>query len=390
MSPRAAVASMRGMDETKTIHRLERRTDRRVLAGVAGGLGDRFGVSPGWFRLAFILSAFAGGMGVAVYVLLWFLMPRADLPRSAAQQVADRFPDAPAWIGVALIGVGVITLTGLVGDALGFHAGTLAWGILLIGGGLVLFRRGPDLEDPTAAMAMPAPPATGSGPVTQGTAITDVLPAMPVLRPPRAPRERSPLGWLILGIALAASGVVAVLRQIGALHLSLGQTLAVPLTIIGVGLLVGAVIGRARWTVLLGLLLVPLVLAGSAFTVPLNGRYGDVQVQQVTQVRSSYTLSGGRFGLDLSRMDPAKLPSVIDVRMGLGSVEVILPKHGVRVEATVNIGDVHMGRSAGGFDVVKSLGDPNATTVVRAHVDVGEVQVWYAPPQPVKAKGGGK
>ena len=50
-----------------------------------------------------------------------------------------------------------------------------------------------------------------------------------------------------LGFALAASGIVAMLRESGTLHLSLSQALAVPLTIIGAGLLVGTVIGRARF-----------------------------------------------------------------------------------------------------------------------------------------------
>ena len=379
------------MDETNEPQRLVRRKDHRMLAGVAGGLGDHFGVSPTWFRLGFVVTTFIGGLGVAAYVLLWLLIPREDLPRSAAQQIAERVPDAPAWIGVALIAIGVLSLTSRIGDTIGIHLGTLAWALLLIGGGLALYRRGDGVTTASAAASttLPAPPPAGTALATgqatmSGSAVTEPLPTMPAVRPPRPPRERSPLGWLTFGLALAASGVVAVLRNQGSIDISLAQALAVPLTIIGMGLVVGAFIGRARWTVLLGLVLAPFVIGASAFTVPLNGTYGDVSVTHLSQVRSSYELSGGRLGLNLSRMDPTQLPPAIDVHVGAGSVDVTLPPHGVRVVATVNIGDVHMGRSRGGFDVVGSMGDPNATTVVTAHVDVGEIQVWYAQslPQP--------
>jgi hypothetical protein len=189
-------------------------------------------------------------------------------------------------------------------------------------------------------------------------------------------REHSPLGWLTLGLALAASGVVATLMNTGAVHLSLAQALAVPLTIIGLGLLVGTVAGRTRWIVVLGLPLAMVVVAASAFTVPMNGVYGDRTVAR--DIQSSYVMSGGRLSLQLARVAPDQLPPVIDVRMGAGSVDVLLPPHGVRLDATVNVGDVHVGHSSGGFDVARSVGDPNASTVLRAHVDVGEIRARYA------------
>jgi MFS family permease len=53
----------------------------------------------GW-RWSFVVF---GGLGVLLYLLLWWLVPRADLPRSAGQRFAAHFPDAPAWIGVGLL-----------------------------------------------------------------------------------------------------------------------------------------------------------------------------------------------------------------------------------------------------------------------------------------------
>lgn len=347
------------MDDTTARARLVRRADRRLIAGVAGGLGDYFGVSAGWFRAGFVLATFAGGLGVVTYLLLWFVIPRQDLPRSAVQQTADHFPDAPAWIGLGLIGIGVLSLA----SQLGIHVGAVGWALVLIGVGFLLFRRADDAEVEPG----PLPPA----PAAAATDRTTV-----VVRRPRRTRERSPLGWLTLGLALAASGVVAVLRNAGSIDLTLAQALAIPLTILGVGLVVGAIVGRARWTVLLGLPLVLAVVAASAFTVPLNGRWTDTRVVRATQLHDSYVQSGGQITLDLARMDPSRLPSVIDVEMGAGTVEVHIPARGVRVEASVNIGAVSLHGTTGGVGASGSLGDPAATTVVHVHVDVGQVSAY--------------
>ncbi len=51
------------------------RTDR-VLAGVCGGLGQFFGISPIWFRLGFLLAFLPGGVpGVLLYLICWIVIP---------------------------------------------------------------------------------------------------------------------------------------------------------------------------------------------------------------------------------------------------------------------------------------------------------------------------
>jgi hypothetical protein len=228
-----------------------------------------------------------------------------------------------------------------------------------------------------------------------GELATVPLPPALFPRAKRTPRERSPLGWLALGLALAAAGVIAVLRNAGTVHLSLAQSLAIPLAILGAGVLVGTFVGRARWLVLLAVPLALVTTVASAFTVPMDGPYGDIYIDRAQQLRAGYTRSVGGFVFDLSRMDPKQLPAAIDVRLGVGSVDIRIPRSGVRVEATIGIGAIHTGshlrrggwllnRDAGGFDIMRSLGDPNATTVVTVHVDVGEVQMWFAPVRAAK------
>ena len=55
---------------------LRRSRHNRIIFGVCGGLGDFFGISSIWFRLAFLIAAIPGGIpGVGFYLLLWLIIP---------------------------------------------------------------------------------------------------------------------------------------------------------------------------------------------------------------------------------------------------------------------------------------------------------------------------
>jgi len=48
-----------------------------IVAGVCGGLGAFFGISPWWFRLLFLILLVPGGLpGLLPYVILWIVVPR--------------------------------------------------------------------------------------------------------------------------------------------------------------------------------------------------------------------------------------------------------------------------------------------------------------------------
>lgn len=58
---------------TKVLRRSRR---NRIFAGVCGGLGEFFGLSPFWFRLAFLIALIPGGVpGFLVYLLAWIIIP---------------------------------------------------------------------------------------------------------------------------------------------------------------------------------------------------------------------------------------------------------------------------------------------------------------------------
>jgi phage shock protein C len=56
--------------------KLRRSQRERIFAGICGGLGEFFGISPWWFRLAFLIALLPGGVpGILVYLLLWIIIP---------------------------------------------------------------------------------------------------------------------------------------------------------------------------------------------------------------------------------------------------------------------------------------------------------------------------
>ncbi len=90
--------------------RLERPSDERVLAGVAGALANRTQVSVGVIRIAFLVAALFGGFGILAYVVGWVLIPAAGAAQSPATRWwADlRHPDRRAR--AALIGLAILIL----------------------------------------------------------------------------------------------------------------------------------------------------------------------------------------------------------------------------------------------------------------------------------------
>jgi phage shock protein C len=68
-------------------HGLVRSRDRRVLGGVASGLGRRFGLEPWTARLLFVLLLLViPGSQLLVYPILWILMPASDSADATVQQ----------------------------------------------------------------------------------------------------------------------------------------------------------------------------------------------------------------------------------------------------------------------------------------------------------------
>ncbi|WP_050977510.1 PspC domain-containing protein [Nitritalea halalkaliphila] len=65
------------LPEDKTIKKLYRDPDDKVIGGVAGGLAAYFQLDVMIVRVGFLLLAFVGGTGVVLYLILWIITPSA-------------------------------------------------------------------------------------------------------------------------------------------------------------------------------------------------------------------------------------------------------------------------------------------------------------------------
>src|SRR6266496_4263002 len=130
----------------REVRRLVRPTDRKVLAGVAAGLGDYFDVDPVLFRVGFVVATFLGGAGALAYGLAWLLIPASHGPATEATAMREPWGErlmgslrsSPGWIGVVLLIVG----GALVLSQIGFWHSDVVWGVALIVLGVLLFQQG--------------------------------------------------------------------------------------------------------------------------------------------------------------------------------------------------------------------------------------------------------
>jgi len=193
-------------------------------------------------------------------------------------------------------------------------------------------------------------------------------------------------------------GVLWTLRLAGVLTISAGQILAAALLVVGVGLLIGAVMGRGRSLIWLGVVLLPFVLLaqipGSTWVsaVPVissdSAAAGELRLTPVgfDELQSRYELGAGSIRLDLTQL-PFDGESIdVEIAVGAGEIRVIVPDD-VDVEATgsVGIGQVQiLSRSAGGLGVgdvetTVEIDDPQGSIELELNAGLGDIRVDSAP-----------
>jgi phage shock protein PspC (stress-responsive transcriptional regulator) len=364
---------------------LRRSASDKVIAGVAGGLAEDFGVSSlavrTLFGLAFVVIAWQVwtllGIAIVAYALLWIFVPREDIGVSPAGRLTRRFPRIGPAIGV------LVLLGGAAAIAAQLDA-WLVWPVLLIGLGLLLYRHDAGRVAPRSA----GPSTPSAAPPAALTTATVELPPEPLA--PRPPRERSPLGWLGLGIALFVVGIAAILQNLGAFDLRLVRFPAVVLLILGFTMLIGAFAGRARWLVLPAIVVVPFLLLASVVTVPLEGGWGNLYERPLSSaaVHGSYQRVAGDIYLDLTQLIGTQAALVVSATTGFGSVNVTVPFDAhVIVTERAGAGVVHAGRAMSdtGFEASLSTtmeprrGD-GATITLDLETGIGDVWVYRMAP----------
>jgi phage shock protein PspC (stress-responsive transcriptional regulator) len=375
---------------TQEVRRLIRRTDNKMIAGVAAGLGDYFHVDPVWFRLGFVVTAFMGGAGLLAYIVLWVIIP-ADggvAPSSAErglERVASTLRGTPAWIGAALVILGAILV---LNQALDWRPGVI-WGLVLIVLGVLFFvQRDEHVAVNVPGVPLAPPPVPGS---TDTAALAPPrLPTGTVApRPPRV-RERSTLGFMTFGALLVTIGVVTLLDIQDVVALTPGQYLAMALGVIGVGLLVGSVFGRARWLIVPGMTLIPFVLAASLIHVPFTGGFGQrhYRLTGSPAIVTEYHLIAGDMTIDLRDADPGAGNFKIEATTVAGHILIIVPEgQSLDIEAKAGAGQISLfGQSNEGVNVsvhrtfnlstVEGTGEPLPATIeIDVEAGLGQVEV---------------
>ncbi len=173
-----------------------------------------------------------------------------------------------------------------------------------------------------------------------------------------APRERSYLGWLVLSAAILAAGILGLIGFLLPASAGVwGVILGVALAILGIGMLVGAKYGRARWLLWFAIPLAFITFAtvsASNFvrdnpnwdrwvaSTQADGQWGGlslgervwaVEPRDVQDSPLEYRLSAGSATLDLTELtargatestqDGQRL--TIDAGVGLGELIIVIP-----------------------------------------------------------------
>jgi phage shock protein PspC (stress-responsive transcriptional regulator) len=378
--------------------RLVRRADRRIVAGVAGGVADALGVNPLWVRVAFLVLTLGAGAGVLLYLALWWLLPREDMQESGSEEFLRRFPRAPAWAGrvVLIVGVGVLASQIAPNPYQPHWSPPLVLGFVLVALGVALFRRDLVREqegtDRASGIQIPGVIATEPPPRV-------APPRSIVARAPhrvRPPRERSRLGVLTAGFAMIAVSVAVLLDGLGAITLDVGRFPALALVVFGAGLLVSAWWGRARGTIVLGMLTLPVALVLSLIHFPFGGDIASrsLSPRRVDPFPSSQRLLAGELFIDLTRADMAGSSRTLEIEMGAGSVHLIVPKNvTVHLDAEVGLGGLTVIGEPDrlGVDLTRDLtlpGNPGGgVLVLRVDQGIGSLDLYRPPPaRKVRAK----
>jgi phage shock protein PspC (stress-responsive transcriptional regulator) len=389
--------------DTQQTTELRRPTEGRMIAGVAAGLGNRFSINPWWFRIGFLVLAVFGGLGLALYGIGWLLIPQegADQPIVVAWIAGIDTSNTPMMIGIALIGAAALILAA----SLDLVSGNLLFAAVLFVIGVLLYRgdiggsdepKSPDAldggrDDVPADVLLdtdldePAPDG-GGPPDGGGEPPQETHPAPPPVPPHAEPKQRSILGQLTIAAALIAVGGLALLDAAGVLFPGFVHYVALALGVVGAGLLVGTIFGRARWLIFIGLLLVPVLLVASV--VPswtFNGEAGDafyrpLSIEEIDQVGRQYELAAGSLHIDLTSLDvePGAVPIPLAVKIGAGEIRIDVPA-GVPalVDASVGIGAIDLfGDDRAGLGV-SSIADSGSPPVflITAEAGVGKIVV---------------
>lgn len=372
---------------------LRRSSSERVFAGVAGGIAQRLDI-PSWVvRVAFIVLSFGGGLGIALYIAGWLLIPADDESEAIARGLMGRVQDGSGWLGIVLVGIGVL----IAASSIDFIRGDLAVAVFLGVVGVMLYRGelGSGDKAPTESHTPPSPPTSSQSASTHPAGTVPPAPPPPAVptpaeppTPPQPARPPSILGRITIAIALISTGVMAFFDYaVATFDPTPRHYIGLALGVVGVALVIGSVMGRARGLIFVGIVLAPWLVLSPLAELDLNSGIGQrrVAAESIADIDNSYELAIGELLIDLRDVDFAGETVELEASVGIGSLRIIVPDEvGVELDGAVGIGDARaFGASRSGFarelDVSRA---GTGTLVIDAETLIGELRVSGTGPSP--------
>jgi phage shock protein PspC (stress-responsive transcriptional regulator) len=369
-----------------------------MIAGVAQGLANRFDLPVVLIRVIFVILILGGGTGLALYAAGWFLIRSDDEAETPAERLFSGASSSRSWIGIGLVFIAILVLL----DNFTFLSGGIVWAIGLLVVGVLLYtgdlprlinktdndKEGVQQMTTTTETLVPATrPETpaGSGPV--GGAPPPVPTPTPPILPPAAskPKETSVLGRLTIGVMLVSLGILAILDNIPGVPLDPEPRhyMALAVTILGLGLMVGGFVGRARWLILVGVIMVPIMLFSPVFEHNWTTDDFDrtVAPSAFADLEESYSLDVGTLEVDLTALPWDGEDVNLTLSVDAGTIEVRLPDGvGVVGDASVDAGRVAAGgresAGLGGPELTFNSPGELGTVYLDASVDLGEIEIF--------------
>ncbi|MFC4001477.1 PspC domain-containing protein [Prauserella oleivorans] len=361
--------------------RPRRSEEGRKVAGVAAGIGRRYGIDPVVIRVALVAVTIFGGVGIAVYLLAWLFMPAQSDEVSPFEALIGKGRSSMSKGGTVVLLAALVPAFGWTFGGAWFDGGGFL-GLALIVTALYLMHRSRGHLNRPAPIGRPA--AVTSAPIDlQNPASTsatwdalgaaplgwDLPGAAPAPEPsePGPPRRKSKIGIATLGVALAVAGVGAAVASSSAdPWWSPAHVIGLVLAVLGMGMVAGAFLGGGRGLVWLA---VPLSVAGIALTsVPFDqygGGFGQITSTpySAAEVQPLYERTAGEIDLDLRHLGGPAEPVRSTLRVGAGNIAVHVPTTAdVTFDCSVGTGNVEC------FDRQQS----GAGTAAVRGVDLGE------------------
>lgn len=383
-----------------TERKLSRSRDRRVIAGVCGGLGRYCGVDPLVFRLALAVLVFFGGVGAVIYLAAWLFLPTDGDTASPVEALLGRGLSSTSTVTTVVLAVIAVIVISVA-----FHGESALLLGLVVLGIVLLARRGPMPGEPaapawpgTGTVPAPVPPAyapygpygggVGADPATPPPPPPPAFPSAPGTPPkqPKSPRPRSALGRIVLSATLLLLGVMLAADRLLDVSIPGASYAAVALGMVGAGLVAGAWFGRARALIVVGVVL--------CIVLPVSSAAGDWDSGSglgnhrwapaaAADIQPSYEVGFGEATLDLAAVDFTDASAQTRVDVGFGHVLVYVPADvDVTVHGSAGAGNVKLfGEQRNGDDVNRTVTDLGADGAgggklkLNIEIGVGELEV---------------